>query len=83
MEIRYSTDAEAFYVTIGQGEIVHTAHFSDDVMVDTEADGTLHGIELLCTPAERTDDERAALVGRFPDATEVLAAIERLTRLSA
>jgi hypothetical protein len=66
-----------------QGEIVNTAHVSDDVMVDTEADGTVHGIELLCTPAELTDDERAALVGRFPLATEVLAAIERLTRLSA
>lgn len=59
------------------------AHISDDVMVDTEADGTVHGIELLCTPAEFSDDERAALVERFPVATEVLAAIERLTRLSA
>ena len=83
MEIRYSTDAEAFYVTIGQGEIANTTHISDDVMVDTEADGTVHGIELLCTPAELSDDERAALVERFPVATEVLAAIERLTRLSA
>jgi len=83
MEIRYSTDAEAFYVTIGQGEIAKTAHISDDVMVDTEADGTVHGIELLCTPAALTDDERAALVGRFPVAAEALAAIDRLTRLSA
>lgn len=83
MEICYSTDAEAFYVTIGEGEIVHTAHISDDVMVDTEADGTVQGIELLCTPAELRDDERAALVGKFPAATEVLAAIKRLTRLSA
>ena len=52
MEIRYCTDAEAFYVTIGQGEIAGTAHISDDIMVDTKADGTVHGIELLCTPAE-------------------------------
>jgi uncharacterized protein YuzE len=66
MEIRYSTDAEAFYVTVGQGEIASTARISDDLMVDTEADGTVHGIELLCTPAELTDEERASLVGRFP-----------------
>jgi uncharacterized protein YuzE len=83
MEIRYCTEAEAFYVTIGQGEIVGTAHISDDVVVDTEAGGTVHGIELLCTPAELTDEERAALVGRFPVAAEALAAIERLTRMSA
>jgi uncharacterized protein YuzE len=83
MEIRYSTDAEAFYVTIGQGEVTSTVHISDDVMVDTEADGAVHGIELLCTPAELTDEERSKLVGRFPVAAEALAAIERLTRLSA
>jgi uncharacterized protein YuzE len=83
MEIRYSTDADAFYVTIGQGEIAGTAHISDDVMVDTEADGTVHGIELLCSPAELTAEERTALVGRFPAAAEALAAIERLTGLSA
>lgn len=83
MEIRYCTDAESFYVTIGQGEIAATAHISDDVMVDTEADGTVHAIELLCTPAELTEGERAALVGRFPVAAEALAAIERLTHLSA
>jgi hypothetical protein len=59
-----------------------TAHISEDVMVDTEADGTVHGIELLCTPAELTE-ERSALVGRFPAAAEALAAIERLTGLSA
>jgi uncharacterized protein YuzE len=83
MEIRYSTDAEAFYVTVGQGEIASTARISDDLMVDTEADGTVHGIELLCTPAELTDEERASLVGRFPVAAEALVAIERLTRMSA
>lgn len=83
MEIRYSTDAEAFYVTLGQGEIVRTAHISDDVMVDLQADDTVYGIELLCTPAQLSEEERAALVGRFPVAAEALAAIERLTRLSA
>jgi uncharacterized protein YuzE len=82
MEIRYSTDAEAFYVTMGQGEIASTANISDDVMVDVESDGTVHGIEFLCTPAELTEEERAALVGRFPVAAVALAAIECLTRLS-
>jgi uncharacterized protein YuzE len=82
MEIRYCTDAEAFYVTIGQGAIADTTHISDDVIVDTEADGTVHGIELLCTPAELTEEERAALVGRCAVAAEALAAIERLTRTS-
>jgi uncharacterized protein YuzE len=82
MEIRYCTDAEAFYVTIGQGEIAVTAHISDDLVADTEAEGTVHGIELLCTPGELTDEERASLVGRVPVAAEALAAIERLTRMS-
>lgn len=83
MQIAYCTEAEAFYVTIGSGEVDGTAHISDDVMVDTEADGTVHGIELLCTPAELTAEERSALVGRFPAAAEALAAIERLAGLSA
>jgi len=52
-------------------------------IVDTEADGTVHGIELLCTPAELTAEERSALVGRFPVAAEALAAIECLTGFSA
>ncbi len=82
MEVCYSTDAGAFYVTIGRGTVARIAHVSDDVMVDTENDGKVHGIELLCTPAELTDEERAALVRRFPVAAEALAAIERLTRLS-
>jgi hypothetical protein len=43
----------------------------------------VHGIELLCRPAELTEEERAALVGRFQVAAEALAAIERLTRKSA
>ena len=75
MEIRYSTDAETFYVTLGQGEIARTAHISDDVMVDLEADGAVHGIELLCTPAELSEEERSGLIGRFPVAAEALAAI--------
>ena len=83
MEICYSTEAEAFYVTIGQGTVARTAHISDDVMVDTEADGTVHGIELLCAPAALTDEKLAALLRRFPMAAEALAAIERLTGLSA
>ena len=82
MEICYSTEVEAFYVTIGQGGIARTWHISDDVMVDVERDGTVHGIELLCTPTSLTGEERAALVGRFPVAAEALAAIERLTRPS-
>lgn len=82
MEICYSTDVEAFYVTMGRGEIARTVHISDDLMVDTVADGTVHGIEFLCTPAELADDERADLVGRFAVAAEALAAIEGLTRLS-
>jgi uncharacterized protein YuzE len=82
MEICYSTEVEAFYVTIGQGRIARTGHISDDVMVDVEPDGTVHGIELLCMPTSLTGEERAALVGRFPVAAEALAAIECLTRPS-
>lgn len=82
MEICYSTEAEAFYVTIGHGRVTRTVHISDDVMVDTEADETVHGIELLCGPTALNDEERAALLRRFP-AAEALAAIERLTGLSA
>lgn len=83
MEIRYLTDAGAFYVTLGEGPVVRTAHISDDVMVDVEADGQVHGIELLCGPAELSADERAGLVDRFPQAAEALEALDRLTRLSA
>jgi uncharacterized protein YuzE len=82
MEICYSTDVEAFYVTIGQGKIARTVHISDDVLVDLKADGAVHGIELLYTPTLLRDAERTALVGRFPVADEALAAIERLTRRS-
>ncbi len=79
MEICYSTNVEAFYVTLGQGAVARTAHISDDVMVDLESDGTVHGIELLCPPRSLADKERADLVGPFPAAAEALAAIERLT----
>lgn len=83
MDIRYSTEAEAFYVTLTEGDVARTVHISDDVLVDLEADGTVHGLELLCTPTELTTDERSALTDRFPAAVEALKAIERLTRLSA
>lgn len=72
MEIRYSTDAQAFYVMLGQGEIARTAHISDDVMVDLEADGAVHGIELLCTPGELSEEERTRLIEQFPVAGEAL-----------
>lgn len=83
MQITYCTEAEAFYVTIGSGEIAGTAHISEDVLVDTEADGTVHGLELLCPPAALTNELRVALVGRFPKTAEALAAVEGLTGISA
>ena len=83
MDIRYSTDAEAFYVTLTDGAVARTVHISDDVLIDVEADGTVHGLELLCPPTELTTDERNALTDRFPAAVEALKAIEQLTRLSA
>jgi len=39
-------------------------------------------IRYTSTPAGLTDEERTALVSRFPVAAEALAAIERLTRMS-
>ena len=78
MQSCYCTDVDAFHVTIGQGEIASTAHISDDVMVDVESDGTVHGIEFLCTPAELTEEERAALVGRFPVAGDGLGELDGL-----
>ena len=83
MDIRYSTEAEAFYVTLTDGAVARTVHISDDVMVDLEADGTVHGLELLCPPAELTSDERGAISDRFPAAVQALDAVDRLTRLSA
>lgn len=83
MQISYCTEAEAFYVTIGSGQIAGTTHISDDVIVDTEANGTVHGLELLCPPAALTNEEREALLGRFPKVAKALAAVERLTGPSA
>jgi uncharacterized protein YuzE len=83
MDIRYSTEAEAFYVTVTDGDAVRTVHISDDVLVDLEADGTVHGLELLCPPTELTTDERSALTEGFPATAQALEAVERLTRLSA
>jgi len=83
MDIRYSTETEAFYVTLTDGDVARTVHISDDVLVDLEADGTVHGLELLCPPAEVTSDERSALSERFPSAAQALDAVDRLTRLSA
>lgn len=77
MQISYCTEAEAFYVTIGWGEIAGPDHIPDDVIVDTEADATVHGLELLCPPAALTNEERQAVLGRFPKAAEALAAIDR------
>jgi len=83
VDICYSTEAEAFYVTLTDGEVAGTVHISDDVLVDLEADGTVHGLELLCPPAELTSDERHALTERFPATAQALDAVDRLTRLSA
>jgi uncharacterized protein YuzE len=83
VDIRYSTEAEAFYVTLSEGDIDRTVHISDDVLVDLEADGTVVGLELLCAPTELTSDERTTLTEPFPAAAEALQAVDRLTRLSA
>jgi len=82
-EICYSMEVEAFYVTLSDGDVARTVSVSDDVLVDLEADGTVHGLELLCSPTDLTVDDRSVLVERFPAVAQALEAVEHLTRLSA
>lgn len=53
------------------------------LMVDLEADGRLHGIELLCPPGDLGDAERAELAARFPAADQALTELQRIMPLPA
>jgi uncharacterized protein YuzE len=80
MLIRYNTESDAYYLTLRTGEVARTVHISDAVMVDVEDSGAVHGIELLCSPALLTADDRAELIRRFPVAEDALGQLEGLIR---
>jgi Uncharacterized conserved small protein len=83
MLIQYDTEVGAYYVQLADGEVVRTVHVSDQVMVDLEVDGQLHGIELLCPPGDLGDAERSELVTRFPAAEQALTELQRIMPLPA
>jgi uncharacterized protein YuzE len=83
MLVEYDTEAEAFYVEVTEEAVARTVQFAALVSVDVNAEDRVVGLELLCLPSAVTADERAALAARYPAAIDALAAVERLTRLSA
>lgn len=82
MMISYDTEVGAYYLRLTDEPIARTVHISDDVMVDVDAAGAAHGIELLCPPGALTEQERADLIARFPVAGAALAELEQLIRPS-
>ncbi|MGH9039575.1 MAG: DUF4258 domain-containing protein [Acidimicrobiia bacterium] len=83
MLIQYDTEVGAYYAQLGTGEVARTVHVSDQVMVDVEADGQVHGIELLCPPGHLGDTERTELITRFPAAEQALSELQRIMPLPA
>lgn len=80
MIIRYDTEVGAYYVRAADTPVARTVHISDDVAVDLDAAGAVHGLEVLCAPSLLTAGERAALSDRFPAAGELLGQLEQLVR---
>jgi uncharacterized protein YuzE len=83
MIIRYDTEAGAYYLKLTEGPVARTVHISDDVMVDLDSDGQVHGIELLSAPTALSDAERSELFRRFPQAEAAIGELKRLMPLSA
>lgn len=80
MMISYDTEVGAYYLRLTDEPIARTVGISDDVMVDVDAAGEVHGIELLCPPSALTDQERSDLLARFPVAGHALAELGRHLR---
>lgn len=80
MMISYDTEAGAYYLRLTDHPIARTVHIGDDLAIDLDAAGGIHGVELLCPPSALTDDERADLITRFPAAEPALAELEQLLR---
>lgn len=78
MVIRYDTEVGAFYLRLTDADVLRTVHVSDDVLVDLDVNGAIHGIELLCHPNSLTLEERHTLSEVYPKADEVLAEVNRL-----
>lgn len=77
MHISHDTEAEAWYVQIGDGPVARTVHISDDVAVDLDDAGGIYGLEVLCPPETLTPAERAAILEQFPAAGDALAELDR------
>lgn len=80
MMISYDTEAGAYYLRLTDTPIARTVHIADDLAVDVDAGGGVHGIELLCPPSALTEGERSDLISRFPVAEPALAELEQLLR---
>jgi hypothetical protein len=83
MIVEHEPDVGAFYVRVTENSVERTVEVSTFVNVDLDAVAAVVGLELLCLPSAVREDERAVLVGRYPEASKALLAAERLTRLSA
>jgi uncharacterized protein YuzE len=59
MRVEYDTEVGAFYAHVSDAEIARTADVADLIDVDVAADGTVVGLELLCSPGG--GDHRGAL----------------------
>ena len=80
MMISHDTEVGAYYLRLLDGPVARTVHISDDVAVDLDTDGRVHGLELLCAPGLLKVEERDALTRQFPPAAEALAKLEQLLR---
>lgn len=80
MMISHDTEVGAYYVRLTDEPIARTVHISDDLAVDLDAAGGVHGVELLCPPGILTEQERANLIDQFPVAGQALAELEQLLR---
>jgi uncharacterized protein YuzE len=79
MMISIDTEVGAYYVRLLEGPVARTVHVSDDLAVDLDADGRVHGLELLCAPSLLSEAERQGLA-EFPAAADAFAELERLLR---
>lgn len=84
MMISYDTEVGAYYLRLTDEPIARTVHISDDVSddvaVDLDAAGGVHGLELLCSPGLLTEQERSGLIDQFPAAGQALTELEQLLR---
>jgi uncharacterized protein YuzE len=78
MRVDFDPEVKAWYVAIADRPVARTAHVSDDVAVDLDADDAVVGVEFLVAPAELDHAVVAELGRRFPAVREALADLRGL-----